>query len=147
VLDTSGPPLKHALDVGCYLVKPSLSEFTDLIGESPDNAACQAAAKNLVVNGKTEIVALTLGADGAMLISRDISIFAKPPPVQVRGTVGAGDSFVALLILSLAQRQGLVDAFRMAIAGGCAALLSPGTGLASPDVVKQLAPQVEIQTL
>jgi len=47
----------------------------------------------------------------------------------------------------LAQRQGLVDAFRMAIAGGCAALLSPGTGLASPDVVKQLAPQVEIQTL
>lgn len=147
VLDTSGPPLKHALDTGVYLVKPSLSEFTDLIGESPDLAAMHGAAKNLVVNGKAEIVALTLGPDGAMLISRDISIYAKPPPVQVRGTVGAGDSFVALLILAIAQRQGLRDAFRMAIAGGCAALLSPGTGLASPDVVNQLAPQVEVQEL
>ena len=67
--------------------------------------------------------------------------------MQVRGTVGAGDSFVALLILSIAQRKSLSDAFRMAIAGGCAALLSPGTGLASPDVVNQLAPQVEVKTL
>lgn len=147
VLDTSGPPLKHALDAGCYLVKPSLSEFTDLIGETPDHEACHGAAKNLVVNGKAEIVALTMGADGAMLISRDLSLYAKPPPVTVRGTVGAGDSFVAMLILSLAQRQPLKDAFRMAIAGGCAALLSPGTGLASPDVVKQLVPQVEVQSL
>lgn len=147
VLDTSGPPLKHALDAGCYLVKPSLSEFTDLIGETPDQEACHGAAKNLVVNGKAEIVALTMGADGAMLISRDVSLHAKPPPVTVRGTVGAGDSFVAMLILGLAQRQPLKEAFRMAIAGGCAALLSPGTGLASPDVVKQLAPQVEVHSL
>lgn len=148
VLDTSGPPLKHALEMGCYLVKPSLSEFTEFLGDgAPDQAACLAAGRNLVVNGKAEIVALTMGPDGAMLISRDVSIYAKPPPVQVRGTVGAGDSFLALLVLSLAQRQSLKDAFRMAIAGGCAALLSPGTGLASPDVVKQLAPQVEIEML
>jgi 6-phosphofructokinase 2 len=148
VLDTSGPPLKHALEMGCYLVKPSLSEFTEFLGEgAPDHGACHAAGKNLVTNGKAEIVAPTMGPAGAMLISRDISIYAKPPPVQVRGTVGAGDSFLALLVLSLAQRQPLKEAFRMAIAGGCAALLSPGTGLASPDVVKQLAPQVEIETL
>jgi len=147
VLDTSGPPLKQALDVGCYLVKPSLSEFTEFLGDSPDEAACHAAGKQLVTNGKAEIVALTMGADGAMLISRDISIVAKPPPVTVRGTVGAGDSFLALLILGLAQRQSLRDAFRMAIAGGCAALISAGTGLASPDVVAQLAPQVEIENI
>lgn len=147
VLDTSGPPLKHALDVGCYLVKPSLSEFTEFLGEEPGLDAAHAAAKNLVVNGKAEIVALTMGPDGALLVSRDISIYAKPPPVTVRGTVGAGDSFVAMLILSLAQRKSLTESFRFAIAGGCAALLSPGTGLASPDVVLQLAPQVEVKSL
>jgi 6-phosphofructokinase 2 len=148
VLDTSGPPLKNALDVGCYLVKPSLSEFTDLLGEgTPDHDACLAAGQNLVTNGKAEIVALTMGPDGAMLISRDISIYAKPPPVTVHGTVGAGDSFLGLLVLSLAQRKSLKDAFRLACAAGAAALLSPGTGLASPDVVNQLAPLVEIKTL
>lgn len=148
VLDTSGPPLKHALDVGVYLVKPSLSEFTDLLGEgTPDHAKCHAAGKNLVVNGKAEIVALTLGPDGAMLISRDVSLYAKPPPVTVRGTVGAGDSFLGLLVLSLARRHSMQDAFRQAIAAGCAALLSPGTGLCSPDVVAQLAPQVNVETM
>jgi 6-phosphofructokinase 2 len=148
VLDTSGPPLKHALDVGCYLVKPSLSEFTDLLGEgTPDHAACLAAARNLVINGKAEIVALTMGPDGAMLISRDLSLYAKPPPVTVRGTVGAGDSFLGLLVLTLANRKAMSEAFRMAVAAGSAALLSPGTGLCSPDIVAQLAPQIDVQTL
>jgi len=155
VLDTSGEPLKKALDIGCFLVKPSLSEFSTLAGSEkpleidgkPDLDACLAACKKLVTEGKTEIIALTMGPDGAMLISRDVSIYAKPPPVTVRGTVGAGDSFLALLVLSLAQRQSLKDAFRLACAAGAAALVSPGTGLASPDVVNQLAPQVEIKTL
>jgi 6-phosphofructokinase 2 len=148
VLDTSGPPLKNALDVGVYLVKPSLSEFTDLLGENnPSQEACVAAAKNLVTNGKAELVALTMGPDGAMLISRDVSLFAKPVPVTVRGTVGAGDSFLAMLVLSLAKHENVVDAFRQACAGGAAALVSAGTGLASPDVVAQLAPQVEIKHL
>ena len=148
VLDTSGPPLKHALDLGVYLVKPSLSEFADLLGESnPDHAACLAAARNLVVNGKAEIVALTMGADGAMLVSRDVAFYAKPPPVTVRGTVGAGDSFLGLLVLSIARRLSLHDAFREAVAAGSAALLSPGTGLCAPDDVAQLASQVQITSL
>ncbi len=148
VLDTSGPPLKHALDVGCYLVKPSLSEFTDLIGEETDNHdKYLAAARNLVVNGKAEIVALTMGPDGAMLITREVSLYAKPVPVTVRGTVGAGDSFLGLLVLSLARGKPLDEAFRQACAAGAAALLSPGTGLCSPDVVAQLAPQVEIKKM
>jgi fructose-1-phosphate kinase PfkB-like protein len=39
------------------------------------------------------------------------------------------------------------EAFRQAIAAGSAALLSPGTGLASPDVVAQLAPQVKVEKM
>ncbi len=148
VLDTSGPPLKHALDLGVFLVKPSLSEFSDLLDEhNPDHSACLAAGRNLVVNGKAEIVALTMGAEGAMLITRDVALYAKPPPVTVRGTVGAGDSFLGLLILCIARQMTLPEAFRQAVAAGSAALLSPGTGLCTPSVVEQLAGQVHVQTL
>ena len=148
VLDTSGPPLKHALDLGVFLVKPSLSEFSDLLNqENPSNDACLAAARNLVVNGKAEIVALTMGANGAMLGTREVAMLAKPPPVTVRGTVGAGDSFLGLLVLSIAREMSLPDAFRQAVAAGSAALLSPGTGLCEPDDVAQLARQVEITAL
>ena len=148
VLDTSGPPLKHALDLGVYLVKPSLSEFSGLLDQSnPDQDACLAAARTLVVNGKAEIVALTMGGDGAMLISREVALFAKPPPVTIRGTVGAGDSFLGLLILSIARQMSLPDAFRQAVAAGSAALVSPGTELCAPEDVAQLASLVEITEL
>ena len=148
VLDTSGPPLKHALDQGVYLVKPSLSEFADLLGDNTtDHAACLAAARTLVVNGKADVVALTMGADGAILVSRDVAFYAKPPPVTVRGTVGAGDSFLGLLVLSMARRLSLLDSFRQAVAAGSAALLSPGTELCSPEDVAQLAGQVQITSM
>ena len=148
VLDTSGPPLKHALDLGVYLVKPSLSEFSDLLdANNPDRAACLAAARNLVFNGKAEIVALTLGAEGAMLVTRDVALYAKPPSVTIRGTVGAGDSFLGLLVLSIARQMTLPDAFRQAVAAGSAALLSPGTGLCTPDDVAQLVGQVQITAM
>ena len=148
VLDTSGPPLKHALDVGVYLVKPSLSEFAELLGTpNPDQKACVEAARQMVTSGATEIVALTLGEEGAILVSRDMALHALPPPVKVNGTVGAGDSFLAILVLSLAKRQSLVDAFRQAIAAGSAALVSHGTGLCSPELVEELTPQVKVDVL
>ena len=148
VLDTSGPPLKHALDLGVYLVKPSLSEFSGLLNqESPDKDACLAAARGLVVNGKAEIVALTMGGDGAMLVTREVALYAKPPSVAIRGTVGAGDSFLGLLILSIARQMSLPDAFRQAVAAGSAALMSPGTGLCTPEDVTELSGQVQITSL
>jgi 6-phosphofructokinase 2 len=152
VLDTSGPPLKYALKTGVYLVKPSLSEFSSLLSKNFDKGpldlpACLKAARQLVDKGCAEIVALTMGKDGALLVSRERALFAKPPPVKVRGTVGAGDSFLAVLVLWLAKRQTLNEAFRYAVAAGSAALMSPGTGLCTPNMVAQLAPQVRITNL
>jgi 6-phosphofructokinase 2 len=148
VLDTSGPPLKHALDVGCYLVKPSLSEFADFMGmTNPDQKSCVEAARQLVTAGNAEIVALTLGEEGAILVSRDLALQALPPPIKVMGTVGAGDSFLAILTLGLARRQSLIDAFRQGIAAGTGALVSAGTGLCSPEIVAELTPQVKVNIL
>jgi len=159
VLDTSGQPLKSALETGVYLVKPSLSEFSKLLGVDFDEKPldeilppCLEAARKLVADRGAEIVALTMGAYGALLVTHEVALLAKPPPVTVRGTVGAGDSFLGLLILSIARQMSLPDAFRQAVAAGSAALLSPGTGLpgtglCAPDDVAQLASQVEITTL
>jgi len=149
VLDSSGPPLKHALDQGgIYLVKPSLSEFVDLLGDpAPSEAACLEAAREMVAKGSAEIVALTMGGDGALLVSRDMALRALPPPVTVRGTVGAGDSFLGVLVLHLSRGGSLTEAFRLGIAAGSAALQSPGTGLCSPDLVAELADGVRISEL
>jgi 6-phosphofructokinase 2 len=70
-----------------------------------------------------------------------------PPRVKVLSTVGAGDCTVAGLALKLAAGESLVEACRLAVAMGTAAVLSPGTGLAKRSQVKKLVPQILVENL
>ncbi|CAN1519764.1 PfkB family carbohydrate kinase [Limnohabitans sp. B9-3] len=60
-------------------------------------------AKHLLANTKAQLVALTLGAEGAWLLTASgIAVFAKEPSaLAVIDTVGAGDSFLAGLLAAL----------------------------------------------
>ena len=72
VLDTQGAALAAALQAGVYLVKPSLRELRELTGAAlNDTAQWRAAARALVRSGQAEMVALSAGADGAVLATRE----------------------------------------------------------------------------
>lgn len=148
VLDTSGPALTAALAEGVYLFKPNLKELAELSGRSLDTAEqWQAAARQLVHEGKAEVVALTLGHLGALLVTRDAMWSAPPLDVPVASAVGAGDSFVGALVWALQQGRSLDEAFGWGIAAGTATLLSAGTALCRPDDVRRLQAQVQIRLL
>jgi 6-phosphofructokinase 2 len=145
VLDTSGPALTAALAEGVYLFKPNLKELTELAGRPLDTPAqWQAAARQLVLDGQAEVVALTLGHLGALLVTRDAMWSAPPLDIPVASAVGAGDSFVGGLVWGLQQGLPLEQAFTWGIAAGSAALLSAGTGLSSLDDIRRLQPMVQI---
>ena len=139
VLDTSGLPLALALDAGVYLVKPSLGELAAL-EERPlaDEAAWLAAARRLVEDRRSQVVALTLGERGALLVSSEETIRVKALPVPVSSATGAGDSFLAGLLVALRRGDPLRDAARLAQAAASATLLSSGTALCDVDEVKRL---------
>ncbi len=148
VLDANGPALSEALKVGVYLFKPSLRELRDLTGQDlPDQHSQVAAAQQLIDSGQTEVVALSLGADGAMVISSTEHWLAPSIHVQVQTTVGAGDSFVAGMVWSLGQGDTLLKAFQYGMAAGAAALLSPGTSLSQAADVHHLLPRVVVQAI
>ncbi len=148
VLDANGPALSEALKVGVYLFKPSLRELRDLTGQDlPDQHSQVAAAQQLIDSGQTEVVALSLGADGAMVISSTEHWLAPGIHVQVQTTVGAGDSFVAGMVWSLGQGDTLLKAFQYGMAAGAAALLSPGTSLSQAADVHHLLPRVVVQAI
>ncbi len=128
VLDTSGPALRAALGQGLALIKPSLGEFEALIGRSLRDAAAQdAAALDLLRAGAAERIAVTLGRDGALLATRD-GVWRQPAlDVPVRGAVGAGDSFVAAMVLSLARGDAPAEALAWGTAAGAAAVMNTGT--------------------
>ncbi|WP_337925382.1 1-phosphofructokinase family hexose kinase [Croceicoccus gelatinilyticus] len=133
VLDSSGPPLAAAVEAGgLALVKPSLGEFEALTGAtyaSPQEIG--AAAHALVLAGKADIVAVTLGHRGAVLADVNGSLCRPGLDVPVQSATGAGDSFVAGMVHGLASGMDTASAFRRGMAAGTAAVLTPGTDLCS----------------
>jgi 6-phosphofructokinase 2 len=147
-LDTSGPSFRAALEEKIYLVKPNLRELQELTGAPLNDEDAQVAAcRGLIERHGVEVVALTLGADGALLITRERAWRAQPLAIQPVSTVGAGDSFLGAMVWALASGKSLEDAFRFAVAGGSAALLAHGTELCRPEDVRRLLGQVTIEII
>jgi 6-phosphofructokinase 2 len=145
VLDTSGAALKAALAEGVTLIKPNQVEFSDFVGAPLDSDAARiAAARKLIADKRVEAVALTLGKEGALLITADGAWRAEPMQIEVVSAVGAGDSFLGGMVAAIAAGQRLDEAFRMGVAAGSAAVMSPGTELCHEVDVKRLLPDVKI---
>lgn len=148
VLDSSGSALAAALAEPIHLIKPNLREMTGLIGRPlASREERVAAARELVATRRVEAVALTLGAEGGLLVTRDEVLYASAPPVQPVSAVGAGDSFLGGLVHALSKGGDNAQALRCAIAAGTAALLTPGTELCRAADVERLRPRVELRRL
>ena len=148
VVDASGAQLKSALEAGVYLAKPNLRELQDIsTGDLNERPAQVAACRSIIASGKAEILALTMGSGGALLVTKDEAWFADPLSVEIVGTVGAGDSFLAALTCALAMGAAPDKALRNAVAAGTAALTTVGTKLASAEDIRLLAERVNLSRL
>ncbi|MBI3703155.1 MAG: 1-phosphofructokinase family hexose kinase [Rhizobiales bacterium] len=148
VIDTSGAALNAVLEEGVTLIKPNLVELADLSGMPLDSDTERiAACRKLVADRRAQAVALTLGEQGALLVTAAQAWRARPLAIEAVSTVGAGDSFLGGMVAALAQGRAPDEAFRVAVAAASAAVLSPGTELCRAEDVKRLLPQVQIDEL
>lgn len=130
VLDTSGPALSEAMSRSrMFLVKPSLGEFEAFLGRKLEHDEVGPAAQSYVRTGAAQIIAVTLGADGAVLATADHIIRLPAIDVPVNSATGAGDSFVAGMVWSLAEGHEVEEAFRFGQAAGAATVMTAGTEL------------------
>jgi len=138
VLDTSGGALKQA-GYGIHLLKPSLRELQDLVGrEIATPFEQEKAARQIIEQGRSQIVVLSLGAEGALLATAQECERFAAVPVEARSTVGAGDSMLAGVVLGLSREMPLREAVRFGLAAGAAALLGSGTELCRRSDVERL---------
>lgn len=146
VLDTSGSALDQALGSGIYCSKLNRKEFRQLgySGSTEDHESCLDAMQKMVTEDRLcEILIVTLGADGALLASRDGErLHAAPPPTEIVSHVGAGDAFVSILVYQLHHGKPLAEAFRYAVAAAAAAIKTPGNQLEDMDTVEQIHRQM-----
>ncbi|EMR02256.1 1-phosphofructokinase family hexose kinase [Cesiribacter andamanensis] len=130
VIDTSGPALQKVTEVGGCLLKPNLSELSQLAGKDHINALEQEEiARELISQGKASMLAVSLGPRGAMLATKEHIEYVVPPTVKQNSTVGAGDSMVAGMVLALSLGKSQRDMIRWGVAAGTAATMTPGSEL------------------
>ncbi len=139
ILDTSGDALTEALEEGVYLIKPNLGELSRLSGKQElDNDSADEAAKDIIVSGKAEVVAVSMGPQGAYLVTANETLHLPAPSVKKLSTVGAGDSMVAGMVAVLAKGGTLTEMACMGVACGSAATMSTGTGLFKKEDAERL---------
>jgi 6-phosphofructokinase 2 len=137
-LDTSGAALTGA-GTGIFLIKASLRELGQLRGEPvAGDAAVDAAARAVIAEGRCEVLVVSLGADGALLATADGCRRFAAAPVAAIGSVGAGDSMLAGILVALARGWEIAEAVRFGVAAGSAALLRPGTELCRREDTERL---------
>ncbi len=143
VVDTTGSALRQAIEAGVYLIKPNLGELALLAGKkvlTPEET--RETALSIINSGKCAVVVVSMGSAGAMLVSREIVCQFRPPEVDRKSTVGAGDSMVAGLVYALASGKALIDAVQYGVACGTAATLNAGTELCRKADADALMPLV-----
>ena len=139
VLDSSGDALRHGIGGGVHLAKPSLGELETLVGRRLATAAEQeTAAQAIVRDHGLDMLALTLGRDGAMLVTPESTVMHAAPKINAQSAVGAGDSFLAAMTVRLAAGDAPEAAFLYGMAAGAATALTPGTSLCKRSDVERL---------
>lgn len=144
IADTSGEALEEVVRVGAFLLKPNLGELAKLVGRDHlKGTEVATAAKELITRGAANMIAVSMGADGAIMVTADGIFEVKAPEVEKRSTVGAGDSMVAGMLYGLTQQWPAADVLAYGVACGSAATMNEGTELCKKPDADRLFKQMK----
>ncbi len=136
VLDTSGSALFEGILNGAAYIKPNQEEFTEMkriFRASSDKELC-----SILFDKGIEHIVHTLGKEKTLLITPEgISEFT-PPNINVRSTIGAGDSFIGGLVAGLMRGFDKKQAVGFGISAAASTLQSEGTDLCDADEVDEI---------
>jgi 6-phosphofructokinase 2 len=139
VVDTSGDALRALAEEHVHLLKPNRAEIQQLLGRPAcDESDLRQALEGFVRRGRAEAVVVSLGAEGALLATREGTERLAAPQVPVVSRIGAGDSMVAGIVFGLARGDSIREAALLGLAAGTATVMTPGTELCWPSDVERL---------
>jgi len=147
VLDVDGEALRQGIKALPNVIKPNIHELSELAGRELKGLDDVVSAARSINQQGVEIVLVSMGAKGILLVSDGQQYLAVPPNVNVESTIGAGDSSVAGFIFGLVQGKDLKQCLIYAAAAGTATTLHQGTALCQKDDFERIVPQVRLSDL
>ncbi|MDH5202718.1 MAG: 1-phosphofructokinase, partial [Nitrospirota bacterium] len=120
ILDTDGDALKVGIQGFPDVIKPNIYELSRLVDvELKELDEIISVAKGVHKQG-IGIVLVSMGAKGIVLIGEKEQLLASPPKIEVKNTIGAGDSSVAGFVHGLVKGKSLREALINSVAAGTA---------------------------
>lgn len=144
ILDTSGQLLEMGIQAAPTLIKPNIDEIRMLTGKTCDDINdIIEAAKEIHRNG-VEIVAVSLGADGSLVVGEEGTFRAEVPKIDAVNTVGCGDAMIAGFAIGIEEGLSLPEMLRKASAVSTAAAMREETGFFCMEDMQKLLPEIKI---
>jgi 1-phosphofructokinase len=152
VLDTSGEGFRQAVPAGPWLIKPNVDELSEYAGKPLDSpTAILEQARAVMGRYNIHSVVISMGKEGAIFVEGDegakSEVWAVPPAVEVKSTVGAGDAMVAGIVAGKIRGLALAECARLATAFSVTAISHIGSGLPSVEAVQSARERVTIREL
>jgi 1-phosphofructokinase len=122
VLDTSGEPLRLALEAGPAIIKPNVHELEELLGRRLSSSGQVLEAARELRGRGIGLVVVSMGAEGALFVAEQGAVLARPPRIKILSTVGAGDAMVAGTVAAQLRGLDLAETARLATAFSVVAL-------------------------
>lgn len=145
VLDADGERLKRGLEARPFMIKPNRYELEMMTGCKMNSVADVRAAALRYIDMGVEVVAVSLGTDGALITDGSVTLYAPRMNIEVKGTVGAGDAMVAGLVAGFMGENDLEDCFRMGVACAATRCVTEGHRTIDRTVYKAFLDMVKIE--
>ncbi len=144
VLDTSHDALRQGILAQPTILKPNIHELAEVAGEALVEETAVIHAAQRFLNGKTQLIVISMGKEGALFITQNETIKAVPPAVKIKTTVGAGDAMVAGLVAAQIQGLTLAESARLATAFSLVGITHVGAHLPDLDNLQSFVNQVQL---
>ncbi|MFZ5969416.1 MAG: 1-phosphofructokinase [Bacillota bacterium] len=147
VLDADGDMLREGITAGPYMIKPNIHELERLLDKKLENVDDVIRASKCLLDYGIRIIAVSMGEQGSVFVTKENIIIAEALKVDVKSTVGAGDSMVGALAYGISHNMALEDAITLAIAAASASISNEGTMMGSLEQINYWKEQVKIKSV
>jgi 6-phosphofructokinase 2 len=147
VVDAHGRPLQHVLQARPYLVRLNRYVLEMTIKRRLESVETVAAAGREIQAKGVDLVCISLGKEGAILVDAGDSYHCAAPKVRVHSTVGSGDSMVAGMVAAAHQGHGVEEMLRFGVICGSATASHPGTALFTREEVEEASYDLQLASL
>jgi len=147
IVDTSGRLLEEAIKSRPYMIKPNIDEIRMLTGKAMDSREELLEAAMQLYQSGIELVVVSCGGEGSLIVSREGVYRAVPPRVELVNTVGCGDSLVAGFAVGLCRQMPIEETIKLATAISAANAMRVETGYYRPEDLQVLLPLVKLERL